>query len=71
MLYYGFNGEDFVFVRTPGVQLFVLSPKNVWYGRLKLLFRLTIQVDGKEDLVDIDRAFISFSYEIKLESFGM
>ena len=71
MLYYGFNREDFVFVRPPGVQSFVLSPDNVWYGRLKLLFRLTVQVDGKEDPVDIDCAFISFCYEIKLESSGM
>ena len=36
--YYGFNREDFVFTRPPGVERFVLSPDNVWYGQLKLLF---------------------------------
>ena len=50
MRYFGFNREDFVFVRPPGVQSFVLSPNNVWYGRLKLLFRITVKVDGKEIL---------------------
>ena len=63
MRYFGFNREDFVFVRPPGVQSFVLSPDNVWYGRSKLLFRITVQVDGKEDPVDVDCSFISFCYE--------
>jgi hypothetical protein len=66
MMYFGFNQEDFVFVQS-----FVLSPDNIWYGRLKLLFRITVQVDGKEDPVDVDCAFISFCYEIKLERSGM
>jgi len=68
--YYGFNREDFVFVRPPGVQSFVLSPDNVWYGRLKLLFRITVKVDGKDDPVDMDCAYISFCYDIKLEPSG-
>ena len=77
MLYVGQNEvfwlqqEDFVFVRPPGVQSFVLSPNNVWYGRLKLLFRITVKVDGKDDPVDMDCAFISFCYEIKLEVSGI
>jgi len=33
--FFGFNREDLVFVRLPGMERFVLSPDNVWYGRLK------------------------------------
>ena len=36
--YYGFNIEDCVFCRPPRVEKFTLSPDNVWYCRLKLLF---------------------------------
>ena len=49
--YCGFNREDCVFVRPPGVEKFSLSPDNVWYGRLKLLFTLSVQIDGQDDLV--------------------
>ena len=28
--FYGYNREGFVFVRPLGVELFVLSPENVW-----------------------------------------
>ena len=44
--YCGFNREDFVFTRPPGVERFVLSPDNVWYGLLKLLFTLSVHIDG-------------------------
>ena len=42
----GCNREDFVFTRPPGVERFVLSPDNVWYCRLKLLFSMTVIIDG-------------------------
>ena len=45
--YSGFNREDSVFTRPPGVERFVLSPDNVWYDRLKLLFTLSVHVDGQ------------------------
>ncbi len=46
-----------------------LSQHNVWYGRLKLLFKFTmsVQIDVQEDPVDIECAYVSFCYEIKLE----
>ena len=59
-----------VFVRPPGVERFVLSPNNVWYGRLKLLFRITVIADDKEEPVDLDCAFVSFFYDINLEQSG-
>ena len=49
---------------------FVLSPDNVWYGRLKLLFTMSVKIDGQEEPVDIECACISFCYEIKLEPSG-
>ena len=70
MTYYGYNREDFVFTRPPGVERFVLSPDNVWYGRLKLLFTMSVQIDGQEDPVDIECAYVAFCYEIKLEPSG-
>ncbi len=44
-LYHGYNREDFVFTRPPGVERFVLNPDNVWYCRLKLLFTILVQID--------------------------
>ena len=69
--YYGFNREDFVFCRPPGVESFVLSPDNVWYGRLKLLFTISVKSDGRDEPVDLKCAYVSFCYEIKLEPSGM
>jgi hypothetical protein len=69
--FFGYNREDFVFVRPPGVERFVLSPDNVWYGRLKLLFSISVQVDGQDEPVDIECAYVAFCYEIKLETSGM
>ena len=63
--------EDFVFTRPPGVELFVLSPDNVWYCRLKLLFSMTVKIDGQREPVDIKCSYVSFCYEIKLEPSGM
>ena len=52
--YYGFNREDFVFTRPPGVERgFVLNPDNVWYCRLKLLFTLSVQIDGQDKPVEL------------------
>ena len=66
----GYNREDFIFTRPPGVERFVLSPENVWYGRLKLLFSMTVNIDGQRETVDIESAHVSFCYEIKLEPSG-
>ena len=63
-LFYGYNRDDFVFVRPPGVEWFVLSPENVWYGRLKLLFKLAV---WEVEPVNIECAYVTFCYEIKLE----
>ena len=38
--FYCYNREDFVFVCPQGVERFVLSLENVWYGRLRLLFNI-------------------------------
>ena len=69
--FHGFNREDFVFVRPPGVEQFVLSADNVWYGRLKLLFKINVKVDGKDEPVEIECAYVAFCYDIKLEASGM
>ena len=69
--YYGWNREDFVFIRPPGVESFVLSPENVWYGRLRLLFTISVQIDSQEEPIDLECAFISFLYDIKLKKSGV
>ena len=61
MLYSGSNREDFVFVRPPGVERFVLNPDNVWYGRLKLLFSISVKTDGSDEVKKIDCAYVFFS----------
>ena len=68
--FHGFNREDFVFVRPPGVERFVLSADNVWYGRLKLLFSMSVKVDGQDAPVEIECAYVAFCYDIKLETSG-
>ena len=68
--FYGFNREDFVFVRPPGGERFVLSADNVWYGRLKLLFSMSVKVDGQDAPVEIECAYVAFCYDIKLETSG-
>ena len=69
--YYGYNREDFVFTRPPGVERFVLSPDNVWYGKLKLLFTISVEIDGQDEPVELQCAYVSFCYEIKLEPSGV
>lgn len=68
--YHGYNREDFVFTRPPGVERFVLNPDNVWYGRLKLLFTISVQMDGQDEPVDLECAYVAFCYEIKLDPSG-
>ena len=68
--YHGYNREDFVFTRQPGVERFVLNPDNVWYGRLKLLFTISVQIDGQDEPVDLECAYVAFCYEIKLDPSG-
>ena len=70
--YYASNREDPVFVQPPGVESFELSPDNVWYGRVKLLFSIAVKTDRSGgETVRIDCAYISFFYEIKLDPSGM
>jgi hypothetical protein len=52
------------------VEQFVLSADNVWYGRLKLLFKIYVKVDGKDEPVEIECAYVAFCYDIKLEASG-
>ena len=70
MQYYASNREGPVFVRPPGVNRFDLTPDNVWYGRIKLLFSLSVQSDGSVEPIKIDCAYVSFCYEIQLEPAG-
>ena len=49
------------------MEAFVLSPDNVWYGRLKLLFTLSVEIDDQDEPVDLKCAYVSFCYEIKIE----
>jgi hypothetical protein len=45
--------------------LFVLAPDTVWYGRLKLLFTISIQSDLTKEVTKSDCAYVSFCFEIK------
>ena len=69
--FYGYNREDFAFFHPPGVEQFVQSPENVLYCRLRLVFMLAFQIDGQVEPVKVACAYLSFCYEIKLESSGM
>ena len=55
----------------PRVERFVLSPDNVWYGRLKLRFTISVKIDGQDEPLDLECAYVSFCYEIKLEPSGV
>ena len=55
---------------TVRVERFVLSPDNVWYGWLNLPFTMSVKIDGQEEPIDIECAYVSFCYEIKLEPYG-
>ena len=70
MDYYAANREDYVFVRPPGVTKFDLTPDNVWYGRIKLLFSISVQSDVSVESTKIDCAYVSFCYEIELDTAG-
>jgi hypothetical protein len=70
MDYYAANREDYVFVRPPGVTKFELTPDNVWYGRIKLLFSISVQSDVSVESTKIDCAYVSFCYEIELDTEG-
>jgi hypothetical protein len=65
------TGRTMFFVRPPGVERFVLEPDNVWYGRVKLLFSISVKSDLSEEVTKIDCAYISFCYDIKLEASGV
>ena len=43
---------------------------NVWYGRIKLLFSISVKSDVSEKVTKIDCAYVSFCYDIKLEESG-
>ena len=70
ILYYGASREDYVFVRPPGVDRFELTPDNVWYGRIKLLFSISVESDVSDGPITTDCAYVSFCYEIQLETAG-
>jgi hypothetical protein len=67
MQFYGSNRKNWVFVRSPGDQGFVLAPENVWYCRLKLLLTIVIKSDSSEEVTKIDCAYVFFCYNTKLE----
>ncbi len=60
--YYGSNREDFVFVRPPGVERFVLDSDNVWYGRLKLLFSIAVKTDDSDVVKKMGCAYVALWY---------
>ena len=35
---------------------------------MKLLFTISVQIDGQDEPVNLECAFVAFSYEIKLDS---
>ena len=70
ILYYASNREDYVFVLPPGVDQYELAPDNVWYGRIKLLFSISVQSDVSDEPITIDCAYVSFCYEINLDTEG-
>ena len=43
---------------------------SVWFGCLKLLFNIAVKIDRREEPVEIECAYVSFCYEIKLEPSG-
>lgn len=47
------------------------EPENVWFERLKLLFTMSVKIDGQEQPVDIERAYVSFCCEGKFEPSGI
>ena len=69
LIYYGFNREDLVTatILPPGVEAFVLGPSSVWYGRVRLLFSISVKTDSVNDPVEMKCAFISVCEEIKLD----
>ena len=70
-MYYGYIQEDFVFKRPPWVERFVLSQDNVWYGRMNLHFTRSVKIDGQDEPVELQCAYGSSCYEIKLEPSGV
>jgi hypothetical protein len=48
-----------------------LAPDTVWYGRLKLLFTISIQSDLTTEVIKFDCAYIYFCFEIKLDASGI
>ena len=65
MEYYATNREDHVFIQPPGVNWFELTPDNVWYGRIKLLFSISVQSDVSVESTKIDCEYVSFCLEIQ------
>ena len=61
MLYYGSNRQDFVFIRPPGLQPgeFQLSPDNVWFCKVLLLFTIQAQTDIDGSKMEFECAYVS------------
>ena len=58
-----------MFIWPPGVEAFVLAPENVWYCRVRLLFKfaMSVKVDTSEDPIEMKCAFVSVCEEIVLD----
>ena len=67
MHYYGSNRQDFVFFRPPGIEEggFRLSPDNVWYCKVLLLFTIQAQTDINGSTADFECAFVSVMETMK------
>lgn len=59
MKFYGSNRMDTVFIRPPGISegAFRLSPDNVWYCRVLLLFSAQVRTDAGDQ--EMECAFVS------------
>ena len=69
--HYGYNREDFVFIRPPGVESFLLSPDSVWYCRVLLIFSISVKTDVDREPVELQCAFVAVCKEISLDPAGI
>ena len=52
------------------MERFVLSTDSVWHGRLKLFFTMQVNIDGQDEPVVFECAYVACCYEIKLKTSG-
>ena len=70
MKFFDYNREDFVFIRPPGVEAFVLKPDNVWYGRVRLLFSISVHTDTSPAPVELRCDTVPSSLFVKRSSWN-